>query len=405
LYPSALPPAGLRPRRILDSRLLQHVPSKPAVTKRIPQPRSELSPRVRVHEAKLLAVMLRTSRLTWVFGEPGTDKGALLKSGVMPLLQRRAGDRSAAPVAVSDRFSAPDRRRRPVDRLARRRVEVAIYFDTWGEASLSLLKNRIGETLPADANGAAIIRSSLTDTLQQLNQQLGLHFIFLLDRFEEYLAMAPDAGEVAQFANELVEAVLHQDLPASFLVSMDEVARLRLERFRARIPGFDHNVLRLSPVSELQDRTSELWPAVAPQGLVSKNQESAQALLRARTDLPAFERQRRGPPPRVPIKVEEVYAFIESKLARTTAQTRGEPVLGDVNVIAVVPPSGLVSPACGAPGDALQLPAEMQPGRSDAEVEDSFFSIAEESQRRSHTRKTVPVQALGSAFEWLKKRR
>jgi len=156
------------------------------VTKRIPQPRTELPPSVRVHEAKLLVVMLRTSRLTWVFGEPGTDKSDLLRTGGMPLLQRRRGDRGAVPAAVADSIAAPERRRRQ----ARPPSEVAIHFDGWGPAPLSALKRRLLAIAPAaaaEARGATLLH-----TLQSLHRQQGLHFVFLLDRFEEFLAMAAD---------------------------------------------------------------------------------------------------------------------------------------------------------------------------------------------------------------------
>jgi len=268
------------------------------VTKRIPQPRSELSPSVRAHEAKLLTVMLRTSRLTWVFGEPGTDKSALLKTGVMPLLQRRSGDRGGVPAATAVAVAAQERRRRP----ARPRGEVAIYFDDWGMAPLSALRRGIMGVVPAAA--AEVGDHTLTSMLQRLHQRLGLHFVFLLDRFEEYLALAPDEGEVGQFANELVEAILREELPASFLVAMDETARPRLERFRARIPGFDHDVLRLSPVAE--------------------HREPVQVLSRVVPDNSTGVPKPRQPPPRVPIKVEDVYALIEATLSKTAARQTTE---------------------------------------------------------------------------------
>ena len=266
---------------------------KPVVTKRIPQPRSELSPSVRAHEAKLLAVMLRTSRLTWVFAEPGTDKGALLTSGVMPLLQRRRGDRAGAPLVATNPVATAERRRRP----ARPRAEVAIHFDDWDQAPLSALKRRIMDIVPAA--GAEAADTGLAVILQQLHQRLGLHFVFLLDRFEQYLAKAPDEGEVRQFANELVDAILHDGLPASFLVAMDETARPRLERFRARMPGFDHDVLRLSPVAERPE------PTPLPHRPTAETAAPAAPARRASL--------------RTPIKVEDVYALIESTLSRSRA--------------------------------------------------------------------------------------
>lgn len=266
------------------------------MTKRIPQPRWELSPSVREHEAKLLAVMLRTSRLTVVFGEPGTDTGALLKSGVMPLLQRRRDDRAAAAAGTASPFAGQERRRpRPG-----RRAEVAVHFEDWEQDPLSALRRRIIESAHADA--AEVGDVSLAGALQQLHRRSGLHFVLLLDRFERYLARAHDEREVGRFTDELTEAILWQKLPASFLIAMDESARSRLEHLRARLPGFDDNVLRLSPVSAARQPTPESSPVAA---------ENA-----------ADARQPRRPPPRVPIRVEDVYALIESKLTRSRASKR-----------------------------------------------------------------------------------
>ncbi|MCU0922289.1 MAG: hypothetical protein MUF16_18495, partial [Burkholderiaceae bacterium] len=143
---------------------------------------------------------LRTSRLTWVFGEPGTDKSALLRSGVLPLLQRRRGDRGVPPAgALEPPKAAPERRRcQP-----RPKSEVAIYFRDWAQAPLSALKCRIADAAP----GCETRGRTLAELLQELHRQRGLGFVFLLDRFEDYLALAPDEAEVGQFADELIEAI------------------------------------------------------------------------------------------------------------------------------------------------------------------------------------------------------
>ena len=181
--------------------------------------------------------MLRTSRLTWVFSELGADKSALLKTGVLPLLQRRCIDRGSAPATAASKFTTPDRRRPSAARQDHPRIEAAIYFDSWNDTPLTLLKRRIAQIVPAASQQGSIVDGRLADLLQRVNRLCGVHVIFLIDHFESYLAMAPETGEVAQFANELVEVVQHQDLLASFLVAMDEAARSRLERFRQRMPA------------------------------------------------------------------------------------------------------------------------------------------------------------------------
>ena len=278
----------------------RHLLPQPAVTKRIPQPRAELEPSVRAQEAKLLATMLRTTRLTWVFGEPGTDKSALLRSGVMPLLQRRRDDRGLTGALAGTAARAPGGERRR--QVSRPRRELAIYFDAWDDAPLQRLKRRILAIAPADT----ATDDSLAALLQRMDEQQRLHFVFVLDRFEDYLARSPHDAEASRFADELVEAIERESAPASFLVALDEAARPALERFRSRLPGFDHDVLRLSPVAPAVDRPD---PRDVP------------TLVDVHEPVPAAPRPRQ----RAPIKVEDVYAFIEATLIRTSSNS--EPAL------------------------------------------------------------------------------
>lgn len=265
------------------------------MTKRIPQPRAELSPGVRAHEARLLATMLRTSRLTWVFAEAGADKSALLNNGVMPLLQRRGGDRAAVPADAPADLANPERRQR----LARPRRELALHFDDWKASPLSLLKQRVLDLAPAAAADVESGELTLALLVQRLHQRLGLHVVLLFDRFEDYLGLGPTEAEVGQFANELVEALVTDRLPASFLIAMEDAARPRLERFRTRLPGFDDNVLRLSPIAALREPPGALLPHPDHDAIPAP--------------------PRRKPPPRTPVKVEDVYAFIEATLAKTAS--------------------------------------------------------------------------------------
>lgn len=316
------------------------------MTKRIPQPRSELSPSIRTHEAKLLAAMLRTSRLTCVFGEAGTDKTTLLKTGVMPLLQRRCADRSDLSPATASPFPGADRRGPAHGGQPSRRVEAAIYFDTWGDTPLASLKSRIDDIVPASARGNLVLGSRLADALEQLNRQSGLHIVFLLDRFEEFLAAPADESGVAHFVAELTDAVLRPRLPASFLIALDESARPRLDRFKSRVPGFDHNSLRLSPIAGLRDLDLH-DPRPEPEAQAGPAAHVASVLPVLTSEVPdhgrpalpgdtlspqvqtpgggqASRTKRRGPAPHVPIKVSEVYAFIETTLAKTKAQDPGD---------------------------------------------------------------------------------
>jgi hypothetical protein len=191
----------------------------------------------------------------------------------------------------------------------------------------------------------------LVDSLKRLNQGLGLQVIVVLDRFEEYLALPPHAGEIEQFANEWVEAITNQELPASFLVAMDEAARPRLERFRACLPGFDDNVLRLSPVADQPELPPEQWPAIVREGCSEPGADRPAVIASpVRKGDPAQVPPRHGPPSRVPISVGDVYALIESTLARTAADGQPAPQRAkvDIDVSAPAPDSrAAVVPGAG----------------------------------------------------------
>ena len=354
------------------------------MNRHIPQPRTETSTSACAHEAKLLAVMLRTSRLTWVFGEPGTDKSELLKTGVLPLLQRRCVDRGVAPAVAGMQGATQDRRRPSAAGQGQPHIEAAIYFNSWDDAPLTALKHRIAEIMPSAPQQGSPVGARLADLLQRLNQECGVHVIFLLDRFESYLAKAREAGEVVQFANELVEVVLHEDLPATFLVAMDEVARSRLERFRQRMPGFDQNFLRMSALPEPQGNAARFASAAAPEGTAA-----------------AVDRLRGRPVSAAPIKVEDIYAFIATTLEKTTTQSPIAPEEGAAHAPAEPAPAPPSKRAVS--GTSLATESALTQLDDDTD-EDSFFSFPRDMQRQPDRSKKLPEHGLAAALAWLKKR-
>lgn len=262
-----------------------------------------------MREAELLAVMLRTSRLTLVLAEPGADKTKLLRAGLMPLLQRRWSDRFEQAAARTMPPGDERRNHRP-GQAAPPRIEAAVYFDAWQGAPYQQLLFRLADLTPAPPRGLMKADAPLASTLSFLQDRFGLHCVFLLDRFEELLALPAHDPARARFIDEFANALLHPSLQASFLVAMDEAALPRLAALRHRVPTFDHNVLRIAPIAGADTPVEQgpAEPARAAQHVVAPPS-------------PAPRRIHRLPPPRVPIKVDEVYAFIEATLARTSAQT------------------------------------------------------------------------------------
>lgn len=299
------------------------------------------------HEARLLSDVLRTSRLALLFGEAGSDKTAFLKNGLMAVLRRRASDRSTPPAARESGVVVPfaDRRRRLPAAASKRRLELVVYFDGWGDAPLAALQASIHQAAGRNPPAPAQAPLRLSETLATLSGQLDASFIILLDRFEEFLQAPADREDIVQFTNELVDAVTQVRLPANFLLSLNEPARPQLGRLRGRIPGFDDYSLKLpqpsalpptSPSAQIAAHLAAQVPAqvAAPPAtlpvkavptlteavslpVVAPTVPTETAPTAAASRSAARSKHKLPTPPRLPVTTEEVYAFIEATLTHT----------------------------------------------------------------------------------------
>ncbi len=221
----------------------------------------------RANEARLLALMLRTSRLTWLFAAEGTDKSALLVQGVLPLLQRRRQDR----VALSGPRQAPPagNRERRAAASGRSTNETVIYFERWDEAPLTALKTALIQSLPAERRAGFLPSLRLSKLIGDIEGGAGLNLFFVVNNFERFFGKATSAVERSAFADEWSEAVCSAGLGASFLMSLDESHRSRLDLFSRRVPGLEHNALRLLPETKApapQAAASERRPEKTARG-------------------------------------------------------------------------------------------------------------------------------------------
>ena len=312
-----------------------------AVTNNLLSPEFDLARQMREHEARLLAELLRTSRLTVLSGETAGVRTGLLTGEVIPLLQRRARDvanGTARDTRVIIPF--PDRRGRTFGRASPRAAELVVYFDVWSASPLDALRTSINAATPADAyTGAPDAR--LAEALTAVSRHLDVQFLIVLDRFDEFLNGALDASAVEQFTDEVSEAINRTDLRANFLLSLTDETAPRLDGLRRRILGFDDFSLRLRRGQSQDDRAPHRvsvmqLPVPSPKRLAS---EGVAILAYQSSTLTAADPSQHRPnaskarvnaaraaaAPRVPIRTEEVYAFIELSLNEIARPTHCDP--------------------------------------------------------------------------------
>ena len=312
-----------------------------AVTNNLPLPEFDLARQMREHEARLLADLLRTSRLTVLSGETAGVRTGLLTGEVLPLLQRRArdvADGTAQEIRVVVPF--PDRRGRTFGRASQRTAELVVYFDVWSASPLDALRTSINAAIPADTfTGAPDAR--LADALTAVGRHLDVQILIVLDRFDEFLNGALDASAVEQFTDEVSEAINRADLRANFLLSLTDEAAPRLDGLRQRIPGFDDFSLRLRRGQSQDDRDPHRGSAVqqlpvpslkrlASDGIAMGYQRSTLSAAdptqhHGNASKPRVKAARVAAGPRMQIRTEEVYAFIELSLTEIARPAHCDP--------------------------------------------------------------------------------
>jgi TRAP-type uncharacterized transport system substrate-binding protein len=195
----------------------------------------------RAREAQLLADMLRISRLTVLYGAAGAGKTALLTSGVLPLLRRRATDRKLPPPSER-RVVVPFPHCRRIDRKT---GELAVLFDTWDGLPLPQLTAALAGALPSGRTPLAAPLLDLPDCLTLWGRQLGLRFLVLFDHFEQFLTASAGRPGIAEFREEFARALIDPRVPVNFLVSVREEAEPLMEEFRSSMPELGDASLRL----------------------------------------------------------------------------------------------------------------------------------------------------------------
>jgi hypothetical protein len=167
----------------------------------------------REKETRLIAANLFGAPLTLLYGASGVGKSSVLRAGV-------------------------------IDHLRPRDDMLVIEFHDWQSDALRDLKIAIAKAA-ARANGQGLTPTdsvSLAKYLAACTVQLDRRLMVILDQFEEYFLYHPQ-NDV--FAEEFPRAVMQDDAPVSFLISIREDSLAKLDRFEGRIPTLFDNYLRI----------------------------------------------------------------------------------------------------------------------------------------------------------------
>ena len=306
------------------------------VTSTAQAPSAVSSYRAHEPEAQLLAELLRSTRLSLLYAEAGTDKTALLRFGLIPRLSRRAGDRLVPPSVRTSGVVVPfpDRRSRSSASASKRRRELVVYVDCSDRSPLGAVHEALSESVALDRTIWLQSNARLGELLEDVGRRFESHLIVLLDRFEDLPADSPHEC-LDQFASELAEAIRQPRLAASFLIAIEEDAKPRLAALRSRIPGFDDSSLRLTPAREFSQGATPAWPPAPadPAGIEAlpilsevlslpegAPMPGAPVVAKSTTRVPGKKKVKRAPLPRVEIRTEDVYAMIETALSRIVSK-------------------------------------------------------------------------------------
>ncbi len=202
-------------------------------------------------EAAIVAMNLRTARLTILYGPSGVGKSSLLMAGAV---HRLHGDARAA--AAASRFAV-------------------CVFRAWRddpahgvrEAAAAALRELDGAEPPASPAEtlAGTLRAWIPPTRTLL---------VVLDQFEEYFQYHPDESDgehLTGFAAELARIVNDPTLPVNVLLSIREDAWAKLDRFKGHVPTLFANYVRvdhldLDAAREAIEGPIEAWNRTLAEG-------------------------------------------------------------------------------------------------------------------------------------------
>jgi hypothetical protein len=156
----------------------------------------------------------------------------------MPELARRRWDRDLTRIR-SDALPASPRGAAIPGRRAHERAELPVLVDRWSGPPIEGLQKRINDAF----EGAGAYMTSVTlpfaESLSAWSRLLDVHFLFIFDRFEEFLAAHAHTEEGRQFTQEIARVVRTPELAVNLLFCVSGVFESDMQRYQSELLDLD----------------------------------------------------------------------------------------------------------------------------------------------------------------------
>lgn len=167
-----------------------------------------------------VAAQFRHARLTLLCGGSGASLSRFVERGVLPVLGRRARDRSLATTGPGAGAASLDRRAGA--RGCGASSEIVTVLDDWSGCPLSALQKRIHESIARAGLGATSVSLPMAKSLGAWSRLLDARFLIILTGFDEFLEMPVECGDRRRFTHEVNQILDQAELPVNFLLCMRE---------------------------------------------------------------------------------------------------------------------------------------------------------------------------------------
>jgi hypothetical protein len=244
------------------------------------------------HVADHIARQLRSSRLTVLYGGAAHSVSQFIAASVAPRLGRRRWDRCLTRVRQEESTGAVQGRH-----ISQRRsgasAELLVLMDRWSGCTIATLQERINDAFESAGAYMTSVSLPMAGSLSAWSRLLDLHFLIILDRFEEFLVGRAETDDGRRFTNEFVQLLRDPGSAVNFLVCAAADSEPAMQRYQAQWAGLEQATCvrlplpRLSMARATSDLTLIEWRQApfAPERAAHAAESVGNRPLRARGGL------------------------------------------------------------------------------------------------------------------------